>query len=69
MAHASGAAVMLNALGETGRVTNVTPLGCSARAFIGAGANAAYQATFKPALVGGKPFKVRRIIFYRWIIY
>src|ERR1044072_4782985 len=65
----SGSAVMLLSVGESGKVTNVTPLDCSSRAFVNAGVSAAYQATFKPTLVGGKPYKVRTIIFYRWMIF
>ena len=69
MTHTSGAAVMLISVDESGKVTDVTPLDCSSRAFIQAGADAARRATFSPTLVNGKPVKVRSIISYRWIIY
>ena len=68
MAHASGAAVLAITVNEAGKVTYATPLGCTSRAFRGAGQDAALRATFKPTLVNGKPVKVRSIIMYRWII-
>ena len=68
MTRTSGAAVMLLSVDETGRVTDVTPVGCSAPVFIRPGAAAAKRATFKPTTVNGKPIKVRSIIFYRWVI-
>ena len=67
-ARASGAAVMFINVDETGRVTDVTPLGCSSRAFVEAGTTAVRHAAFEPTLVNGKPVKVRGIIFYRWVI-
>ncbi|HYH85753.1 MAG TPA: energy transducer TonB [Pyrinomonadaceae bacterium] len=68
MTRSSGAAVMFISIDEAGKVSDVMPLGCSSRAFVAAGADAARRATFKPTLVNGKPVKVRGVIFYRWII-
>jgi hypothetical protein len=67
--HTSGSAVLLISVDETGKVTDVAPLDCSSKIFTQAGATAAYHTTFNPTLVGGKPVKMRSIIFYRWVIF
>lgn len=68
MQRISGSAVFFIDVDEEGRVTNTRALSCSTNALKQAGVDAARRTTFKPTLVGEKPVKVIRVIYYHWIL-